>query len=234
MATNYQDWWWNPDQNGMGVNIGHQQDTVAAAWYLYENDGSSAFLILSGKVVGNEVNGNLYRSSGPLPGPNYNPNQVDTTAVGTASITFTSETTATLTYDYDGLSGSWMLERFSYGSYSLNGEYAMTSTFTRTGCQNSVYNFETFDAVLASVTSDGLSLEINQVAPSCTGSIDLTQSGSTFQGSGEFSCTSGQGGTIEFSELRLGGDHFFGRYTEIFTEGETCREVGIVSGLEIP
>jgi hypothetical protein len=36
MATNYQDWWWNPGLSGMGVNIGHEGNTIVAAWYLYD------------------------------------------------------------------------------------------------------------------------------------------------------------------------------------------------------
>jgi hypothetical protein len=177
-ATNYQDWWWNSQQDGMGVNIGHQANTIAAAWYLYDSDGSSAFLILSGPVKGNSVSGNLYRSTGPLPGPGYDPSNVDTNAVGTGSITFTSDTTATLAYNYDGLSGSLELIRFSFGGYSLDGDFAVSSTFVRSNCQNAGLELITYDGLVATMTSDGNTLEIDQLAPSCTGSVDLIQTGS--------------------------------------------------------
>jgi len=31
-AGNYQDWWWDPQQSGMGFNVGHQGNTVVVAW----------------------------------------------------------------------------------------------------------------------------------------------------------------------------------------------------------
>lgn len=234
MATDYQDWWWNPEQNGMGVNIGHQGNTIAAAWYLYDSDGSPSFLILSGTVIKNVVSGSLYRSRGPLPGPGYNPDLVDTTAVGSGSITFTSDSTAVLSYNYDGLNGSLALERFGFGAYSLDGDFAVASTFTRSKCQSPSRNFVTYDGLVATASSDGRTLLIDQWGPQCSATVELTQSGSIFEGAGIWSCFSGEGGTITFHELSLGEDHFIGRYTQIWTKGETCQEVGIVSGLEIP
>jgi hypothetical protein len=54
-----------------------------------------------------------------VPGPNYNPALVKQTAVGTATITFNSNTDATLTYSYDNKGGSMSLQRFSFASPNL-------------------------------------------------------------------------------------------------------------------
>jgi len=71
-AASYQDWWWNPAQSGMGVNIGQQDNTIFAAWNLYGDDGKATFLSFSGTIIptirGDTVDGALYRNTGPSPG----------------------------------------------------------------------------------------------------------------------------------------------------------------------
>jgi hypothetical protein len=32
--NNYQDWWWNPTQSGMGLNVGQQNDSKPKAFNL--------------------------------------------------------------------------------------------------------------------------------------------------------------------------------------------------------
>ena len=120
-TSNYQDWWWNPGLSGMGFNIGQQGDTVFVSWYLYDTDSDATFLYLADSLSDNVVSGTLLRSSGPMPGGGFDPNLVDVTAVGTATLTFLSGNQATFAYDYDGLSGTINLERFSYDRFDMSG-----------------------------------------------------------------------------------------------------------------
>jgi hypothetical protein len=94
-ANNYQDWWWNPAQSGMGLNVGQQNDTLFVAWFNYGDDTRASFLTMGGVLSGNTLTGPLLRNTGPVPGPNYNPALVKQTAVGTATITFNSNNDAT-------------------------------------------------------------------------------------------------------------------------------------------
>jgi hypothetical protein len=159
---------------------------------------------------------------------------VNTTAAGVGSITFISDTSAILDYNYDGLSGSLDLVRFTYGSYAMDGAFVIATTFIRSQCQNTSLNFVTYDGVIATITSDGKAFLIDQLDPSCTGSTDLTQTGSVFEGAGTWTCLSGESGTITFSDLRMSENHFISNYTQIWTDGETCQETGLISGLKIP
>lgn len=89
-ALNYQDWWWNPAQSGMGLNVGQQNDTIFVAWFNYGEDTKASFLTMGGVLSGNTLNATLYRGTGPVPGANYNSGLVKQTAVGTATLTSTS------------------------------------------------------------------------------------------------------------------------------------------------
>lgn len=132
----YQDWWWNPAQSGMGVNIGQQGDTLVVAWYHFDSKGNATYLMLSGPLEENRLSGILYRTTGPAPGPGYDRTSVKRTEVGTATLEFLSPGAATFDYTYDGKSGSIPLQRFLYTSPPSDTNVIMLSGKRRhTGCK---------------------------------------------------------------------------------------------------
>ena len=61
----YQDWWWDAAQSGMGFNIGQQGSTVFVMWFLYGDDGKGTFLQLSGAMSDDGfLQGTLYQFLG--------------------------------------------------------------------------------------------------------------------------------------------------------------------------
>ena len=58
-ANNYQDWWWNPAQSGMGLNVGQQNDSIFVAWFNYGDDTKASFLTMGGVLNGNTLTGTL-------------------------------------------------------------------------------------------------------------------------------------------------------------------------------
>ena len=107
VTANYQDWWWNPAQSGMGINTGQQDNTPVVAWYLFDANEQGMYLMLSGELEdGSRLPGTLYRTTGPVPGSNYSPSQVKSIPVGSATLEFNSVREGVLTYDYEGNSGS--------------------------------------------------------------------------------------------------------------------------------
>lgn len=67
-ASNFTDLWWNPSESGWGVNLIHQGDIVAAAWYTYAADGSPMWLIASpGKQADGSYSGRVFRASSGTP-----------------------------------------------------------------------------------------------------------------------------------------------------------------------
>ncbi len=128
-ATGYQGWWWDASKNGMGLNIAQQGDTMAVAWYHFDPDHSSSYVLLAGKLEGGVLAGELQTASGPPPGPGYDPAAVGRGVAGAGKIRFTSDSTAVFEYTLNGQGGSLNLGRFalpdprkaSLWSYSMTG-----------------------------------------------------------------------------------------------------------------
>jgi hypothetical protein len=251
-ATNYQDWWWNAQQSGMGVNIGHQGDTIAATWFLYGDDGKASFLVLSGPLSGNTVSGTLHRYTGPPPGPTYNPASVVPSAVGTGSITFTGDTTAVLNYTYDTHSGSLNLGRFSFATPPMNGTYALVIRDTVSGCLDPADNGTFYGMMQGTVSGDASNLNLTvqgmqgmqgMQGPmtgmmsngfgSCTFGANQAQAGSIFMGAGMWSCTGGTTGNWFIQGLEVTGEYLRAKFSSQATSGDTCHEEGILSGVMI-
>ena len=107
-ATNYQDLWWvaNGAESGWGVNFAHQGDSVYATWYTYDLDGAPLWVsaLAPRQGTSNVYSGALYRTSGPR-FDQYDPTQIQTSNVGTATFTFTDGNHATFAYSTNGTGG---------------------------------------------------------------------------------------------------------------------------------
>jgi len=112
------DMWWNPAENGWGINLTqHPSGQVFAVWYTYAADGGPLWLVMSGGtwVNGRTFTGILQRTSGPaynqLP---FDPNQVTRFPVGTLTLNFTSANSASFTWVVDGVTGTEIIRRLDF------------------------------------------------------------------------------------------------------------------------
>jgi hypothetical protein len=234
-TENYQDWWWNPSLSGMGWNVGQQDNTITVAWYLYDSTENPIFLTLSGQLVGNAVEGILFESFGPPPGPGYNPADVDSIAVGTARVVFQAGNQATFTYDYDGLAGTITLERFSYDFEDFSGEWIYAATGVSSGCTISSNNGAYTSNGRLSINQNGSFLSVRDslsTGGTCTYNVTLSQKGSYYDGSGAFSCDYGVSGMVTISDTRRIDDFLILVYDAQTTSGESCRQQSEVAGVK--
>lgn len=207
-GNNYQDWWWNPAQGGMGLNVGQQDSTVFVAWFIYGDDGKASFLTLGGTLNGNTLTGPLFRGTGPAPGPNYDPSKVQQTAVGTATLTFNSNTDASLNYSYDNKSGSLSLQRFSFANPNFNQTWSVINTYTNSGCDDPAMNgSETKGQTIQGKQGSGnqFTFKITNLDDpySCTAVMNSQVSGSRVSATGSASCDDGSTGTINMEDLSV-------------------------------
>jgi hypothetical protein len=108
LAYNYQDLWWATpagSESGWGVFLTHQGDTIFATWFTYDLDRTPLWLsVTAPKTAAGIYGGTLYRTTGPafsaIP---FLPANVTTTAVGTATFTFTDGNTGTFAYTVNGV-----------------------------------------------------------------------------------------------------------------------------------
>jgi hypothetical protein len=235
--NNYQDWWWNPAQSGMGLNVGQQNDTIFVAWFNYGDDTKASFLTMGGVLNGNTLSGTLYRGTGPVPGPNYNPAQVKQTAVGTATITFNSNNDATLTYSYDNKGGTMALQRFSFASPNLNQSWTVLNTSTTSGCTNSSLNGST--AKIQNIKSQmglgsNFTFSISDLDGSslCIAAMSLQPSGSRGVAVGAAACEGGVSANMTFDDLSAQSDYLNFSFTASgMSADKTCMQKGYMSGV---
>ena len=112
-SFNYSDLWWNPSESGWGVSILHHSSNMAfIAWYTYDENGRSKWYVApSCQMNGDYCSGPLYETSGPPFGRSFDPSAVTVRAVGDIALAFTSQGSATMTYNVKGFSGTEYIVR---------------------------------------------------------------------------------------------------------------------------
>jgi hypothetical protein len=236
-TNNYQDWWWNPAQSGMGLNVGQQNDSVFVAWFNYGDDTKASFLTMGGVLNGNTLTGTLFRGTGPVPGPNYNPALVKQTAVGTATLTFNSNTDATLTYSYDNKSGSMALQRFSFASPNLNQTWTVLNTSSTDNCENPSLNGTT--TKIQNIKSqqgpgNNFTFSVSDLDGSsmCTAAMTLQPAGSRGVAVGTATCEGGWSAKMTFDDLSIQADYLNFSFTVNGTSFDrNCTQKGKMSGV---
>ena len=117
--ANYSDMWWAGNvENGWGMSIQQHGQIQLNALYVYDNAGKPIWYVLPGGMWNSDFttySGAIYQpTSTPL--NNYNAAQFKVgTPVGNISINFTSNSTATLQYVINGISGQKSIERQVFG-----------------------------------------------------------------------------------------------------------------------
>ncbi len=116
-AFDYTDLWWNPNENGWGLNlVQHPNGIIFAIWYTYDANGKRTWYAMSSGtwLSSNTYQGQLYTASGPGYNGAFDPNRVTRTAVGTGTLVFTDANNATWSYTVNGVSGSKSITRLPF------------------------------------------------------------------------------------------------------------------------
>ena len=116
-ATNYQDLWWTPSEDGWGINFSHQGNLIYATWYTYDHDGSPLWLAaLLTPTSATTWSGAMLRVSGAPFGPTYDASKKIATTVGTATLSFADGNSATWSYTVGTTSGQKAITRFTFAT----------------------------------------------------------------------------------------------------------------------
>lgn len=92
--------WFVPAESGWGLTVFNFPGQMFALFFVYDSQGRPAWYRFQGAWTGaDQVTANLDRATGPNWGPTFNPNAVSYSTVGTGTMTFTSATSATLTFN---------------------------------------------------------------------------------------------------------------------------------------
>lgn len=232
-AHDISDSWWNPAESGWGVQFVQQHDTVFATLYVYRPDKSRDFYVaVLGPYSPIAWTGTVYRTTGPWFGGAFNPAEVAETAVGAMTFTLgTFDDSAELAYMIDGVPVTKTVYRMSFARDQMGGNYFGAATAkTKVGpCAST----GPVPVVVQFVHTGGPSFTGQIATPASTCTIDgnYSQRGRYGYGIGPYSCTNGEYGDAELTNITVGPAtiafhyEFDGKFT-----GYSCRYEGDFGG----
>jgi hypothetical protein len=106
-------WWGGFSQNGWGITVLQQGDTLFSVWFTYDANGNRIWYVMPGGAwtASDTYEGSLYRTAGPpWLGKTYDQSKLQVINSGTYKFQFNSGG-ATFTYNADGFTGSIPLVR---------------------------------------------------------------------------------------------------------------------------
>jgi hypothetical protein len=234
-STDYTDLWWDPTQDGWGVNVIQQGDTLFATFFVYSTNGSPSWYVASGATFAGlqagapTFSGLLYQTGGPWFGGAFDPGAVTRRQVGSATFTFTSVVAGTLSYSVDGVRVDKDITRQTWRINNLSGDYLGATIGAYSGCASNGIVEE--PAIIAVTHSDAnISISTFQNSGSCTYSGTYQQAGRMGSASGAVSCSNGMEGTFAATELEANAWGLTGHATSQF--GGTCSWSGKLGGLK--
>src|SRR5258706_111333 len=103
--ANYTALWWNPAENGWGLNVSHQGNTLFGTLYTYGPDGKAVWYSMSSgvKQADGSYLGSLVLTTGPAFNASpWNAGAVSATVVGQMRLAFADDGNGSLTYNVGG------------------------------------------------------------------------------------------------------------------------------------
>ena len=100
-SRDYSGAWFVPTESGWGLTVFNFSSQIFALFFVYDSQGRPTWYQFQGPWTGSDqATANLLRVTGPAWSSNFDPNAVNrNNIIGSASITFTSATAATLTFN---------------------------------------------------------------------------------------------------------------------------------------
>jgi hypothetical protein len=235
-GTDYTDLWWNPNENGWGVNLIQQYGTIFATLFVYGTDNSARWYVAS-QLEGspNSFSGTLYQTTGPAFSAPWTGGQPPT-AVGSMSISFSGSNSGTLTYTVNGVTVSKTIQRQSWRNNNLGGNYIGGMTATASSCGNPADNGFALITGLLTVQHGGGSSASMRVDfrnsagtnATCTFTGGYTPQGRLGTVSGTYSCTLGSTGTFTMTEVDVSRNGFSATFSG---QDQFCRYNGYFGGV---
>jgi hypothetical protein len=217
-AANYRDWWYDPPKDGMSIAIEEHGGKISGAWYLNAPGSSHNYLAFSGPIKGKVMTAALVRYSGSLPA-NYRPAAAAGTIIGTMTVTFTNDTTATFAYAFDGGAGTLNLTRNAHASLRVAGACHHASKETGSSCTKAADKDAIYEPGTMAVSANDETVTARP-PDGCAYSGPFARSGTGILSPTSYACRAPPAAGMmptAFSENAFAGAEFGGQ-----TRDETC------------
>lgn len=230
-STDYSDLWYNPNESGWGVNVIQQDNTLFATLFVYSSTGSAAWYVASAltSTNGTTFTGPLYQTTGPYFGAStFNPSQVNTRLVGTATFSFASPLAATLAYSVDGVTVNKSINRQTWRTENVAGTFIGGTVGTYSGCSSNGY-FEEIALLSIAQTGSSITMVHAGTGASCTYTGSYSQAGRMGSIEGSLACANGASGSFTMTEVHVTQSGMTAKGT--LNLGGSCRWSGRFGGL---
>jgi hypothetical protein len=221
------DLWWDPDEPGWGLQLAQQNQTAYVTLYVYDANRTphwyNALLSHSGfnAFGGPTYSGPLYESTGPYwAAVPYDPGLFHTSAVGTFTFDSPSTTAAVVTYVIRGVTVTKNVERFSLAYEDFNGLYAGVYVIDQARCTNSTHNGTKTLLTTFSIAQDRSAMTIvgtmsdGNTSSTCGFNGTYIQQGNIGNFGGTYDCSTGEHGTVSFTEMGAQRFAIYGRISD--------------------
>ena len=224
-GPDFTDLWYNPAEDGWGINLIQQNNIIFATMFVYGTDGRAHWFVASDmRGSGGTFTGTLFETSGPAFNAAWNQSLVSKPPVGSITVTFTSLNSATLTYSVSGSTVNKQILRQTWARENLTGSYLGGLTASGTNCHNGATNGPVliFDVLTVAHSGTSFTARVNffnssGTASVCTFTGTHGQNGRLGDVSGSFNCTfgstPGNQGTFAISEISATQNGFNGSFT---------------------
>jgi hypothetical protein len=242
-GTDMSDLWWNPNESGWGANIAHQQEVLFVTLFVYDASNRPHWYVgpatASSSPLGSNYGdyvftGALYETNGPsFAAGSFDPQAVGTRQVGNVTVHFTDVSTGTLAYIVDGVSVSKAIQRQTFRSPKVNGQYLGAVSSVPNGCGAAS---PTAKSALWTIQHVGDTITIteqpNSSGVACTYTGFYTQAGRMGRISGTATCTNGTSASRFLAvEVEAGYKGFTAGYQADWGGG--CTTLGYIGGIKL-
>ena len=208
LSQNVTDLWWDPSQSGWGLALYQSGTFIYAVLFVYDQNNRPTWYPAELQYQGNGVyTGPIYSMTGPWFGSgNFAASSVARQQAGTMTITLQGNGSAVVSYTIDGQNVTRTLVRQTLRNSDLTGTFTVQSTLTATNCasasNNGTVNGTSRFTVIDMGGSNRQITWHNPNGGTCTYNGAATQSGRFASlPNAAYSCTTGEHGTINFSNL---------------------------------
>ena len=235
-ATDLSDLWWNPNESGWGVNVAQQAEVLYLTFYVYDPARAPTWFVAilyyksttpAGALV---FDGRLYRTAGPWFGGAFNAQSVATTDSGSATLTVTGISNATLDYTVNGVAVSKQITRQTWrDNPSVVGNFFGALVGEVSGCGGAGGAFAADGTMNVTRSGANATFEFQFSSGVCTFAGPYTQSGRMGSLAGTATCSGNVRGAVTLVEVEANSSGLTLRYSGDYGNG--CRESGRFGGV---
>lgn len=239
LTTDFSDLWFNPDEEGWGVNLVQQREILFITFFVYNANGTPTWFVGPATTYNGvsqdgvvSFTGPLYTTTGPYFGAaSFDENQVGSRQVGTVSFAAGAISVGAIVYSVDGVQVSKNIQRQAWRSDNITGIYVGGSLGTYSGCGGTGDGYFEQQVVIT-VSHDGgstLTMREDGSGYTCNYTGGYTQAGRMGQIQGFGTCTDGTQQSFLATEVQSSIQGITMRFRSQFAG--TCLSTGRLGGV---